>query len=164
MGPKGARPPTLGRPLSVSFEDNRAYGITCSERTDQPNISIDHVLRVLRKRDDRPCGGRVGVVLQNIGLFVWFWCATQNLFTNEVVHCLVGLVQPKTPEMFRGYSITGHVISDVMTDHGQYFFEDFATVLHELHVAPIGEAIGARAPQITIVVAYIVRKLCGAAC
>ena len=55
------------------------------------------------------------------------------------------------------------MVHDVLRYHRDHFLEHLAAVLHELHVAAVFHAVGARAAQKAVVVADVVGKAGGAA-
>ena len=118
---------------------------------------------MLCKGDDRPGRGCIGIFLQDIGLLARFGIAPQNLAPDEIVHRLVGLMQPEAPQLRGLHAFILDMMQDVLRHHRHHFLEDLAPVLHELHVAPVGHAVRARAAQEAVVVADVVGKLGGAA-
>ena len=72
-------------------------------------------------------------------------------------------MKPKTLQIARINTFFVHVVCDMFRDHRQNFFKDLSPILHELHVATVVHTIRARPAQKSVIVANIVRELCGAA-
>ena len=71
-------------------------------------------------------------------------------------------MQPNPFQISGLHVVVSHMVADVFGDHGQHFFEDFAAVLHELHVAAVVHRVMGAAQE-PVVIAYIIAELRGAA-
>ncbi|MPL84461.1 hypothetical protein SDC9_30426 [bioreactor metagenome] len=156
-------PPPARAPVSELLDDHRADGITRPEGADQPGLARREIAREAVEGDDRAGRGGVGVVLQDIRLLARFRLAAKHLAADEIVHRLVRLMQPEPAQGGGREPFLRQMAEDMGTDHRQHFLEDLAALLHELHVAPVGEPVGPGAAQEAVVVADVVRELGGAA-
>ena len=117
----GAR--ARGRTLCVAFEENRAHGIARAERADQSEVPALEIVGVLRRGDDGSRRRCVGVILEDVGLLLWGGYTAQNLFPDEVIHGLVGLVQPELFQITAVDPFIRHMIGDMSADQRQDFLK-----------------------------------------
>lgn len=89
-------------------------------------------------------------------MFAGFGAAAEDFLADKIVHLFVGLMQPQAAQVRFGEAFVGHVLDDMLADHGQHLFEDLAPVLHELHVPAVGDAVGAGAAEEAVVVSDVV--------
>ena len=67
-------------------------------------------------------------------------------------------MQPEPFQIIRLHASICHVIGDMFANQWQDFFENLASVLHELHVAPVFHLV-VGPTQKPVVIANVVRKL-----